>query len=192
MKIAVPILVLLLLMLPCVLFFNCAKIPPPEKLKTRLLITLKDDKGLSVVGTVVRLFKNAADTGIVRIADSSGVLYYPDLEVALYYWLAEKGCKNNRASQTTLNRPLVEGFILYGYAVLSETGTLKITNNSAEAYKLFDSTFTVKLPADTIYFTYPKVGRHKIRVEKISTPGVGKDSIIQIKCSDTVYIKVPF
>ena len=192
MKITVPILVLLLLVLPCLLFFNCAKIPPPEKLQTRLMITLKDDKGLSVAGTVVRLYKNAADTGIVRVADSSGILYYPDLDVAVYSWLAEKGCKNNRASQTTLNRPLVEGFILYGYAVLSETGTLKITNNSAEAYKLFDSTFTVKLPADTIYFTYPKVGRHKIRVEKISTPGVGKDSIIQIKCSDTVYIKVPF
>ncbi len=191
MKIAVPILVLLLL-LPCLLFFNCAKIQPPEKLKTRLLITLKDDKGLNVAGTVVRLYKNAADTGIVRIADSSGILYYPDLDVAVYYWLAKKGCKNNRASQTTLNRPLIEGFILYGYAVLSETGTLKMTNNSAEAYKLFDSTFTVKLPADTTYFTYPKVGFHKIRAEKVSTPGVGKDSIIQIKCSDTTYIKVPF
>ena len=192
MKITVPILVLLLLMLPSVLFLNCAKIPPPEKLKTRLMITLKDDKDLSVAGTVVRLYKNAADTGIISVADSSGILYYPDLKVAVYYWLAEKGCKNNRASQTTLNRPLIEGFILYGYAVLSETGTLKITNNSAEAYKLSDSTFTVKLPADTTYFTYPKVGFHKIRVEKVSTPGVGKDSIIQIKCYDTTYIKVPF
>ena len=191
MKIAVPILVLLLLR-PCLLFFNCATIQPPEKLKTRLLITLKDDKGLNVAGTVVRLYKNAADTGIVRVADSSGILYYPDLEVALYYWLAEKGCKNNRASQTTLNRPLVEGFILYGYAVLSETGTLKMTNTAGEEYKLFDSTFTAKLPADTTYFIYPKVGVHKIRAEKVSTPGVGKDSIIAIKCSDTTYIKIPF
>lgn len=191
MKTGLPVFVLLIL-LPCLLFFNCAKIQPPEKLKTRLLITLKDDKGLSVAGTVVRLYKNAADTGIVRIADSSGILYYPDLDVAVYYWLAEKGCKNNRASQTTLNRPLVEGFILYGYAVLSETGTLKITNSTAETYKLFDSTFSVKLPADTIYFTYPKVGVHRIKVEKVSTPGVGKDSTIQINCSDTTYIQLPF
>ena len=191
MKTTAPVFVLLLLQ-TCLLFFSCAKIQPPEKLKTRLMITLKDDKGLSVAGTVVRLYKNAADTGIVRIADSSGILYYPNLDVAVYNWLAEKGCKNNRASQTTLNRPLVEGFILYGYAVLSETGTLKITNSAAETYKLFDSTFSVKLPADTIYFTYPKVGRHRIRVEKLSTPGIGKDSIIQIKCSDTTVIKLPF
>ncbi len=185
------VFILILLLLACVLFFSCAKILPQENLKTRLLITLKDDKGLSVAGTVVRLYKNAADTGIVRIADSSGILYYPNLEVALYYWLAEKGCKNNRASETTLNRPLIEGVILYGYAVLSETGTLKIKNNATETYKLYDSTFTVKLPADTTYFVYPKVGLHRIRAEKVSTPGVGKDSIIQIKCSDTTYINLP-
>ena len=190
MKTAIPKLMLLLL--PCLLFLKCGKIPPPEILKTRLLITLKDDKGLSVAGTIVRLYKNAADTGIVRIADSSGILYYPDLEVAVYYWLAEKGCKNNRASQTTLNRPLIEGVILYGYVVLSETGTLKIKNNATEPYKLFDSTFTVKLPADTTYFVYPKVGLHRIRAEKVSTPGIGKDSIIQIKCGDTTYINLPF
>ncbi len=190
MKTALPILIVLLL--PCLLFFNCAKILPQETLKTRLLITIKDDKGLSVAGTVVRLYKNAADTGIVRIADSSGILYYPDLEVALYYWLAEKGCKNNRASETTLNRALIEGVILYGYAVLSETGTLKIKNNAAEAYKLSDSTFNIKLPADSTYFVYPKVGFHRIRVEKVSTPGIGKDSTLLIKCSDTAYINLPF
>ena len=184
--------VLLLLILHCVLFFNCTKTLPQENLKTRLLITLKDDKGLSVAGTVVKLYKNAADTGIVRIADSSGILYYPNLDVAVYYWLAQKGCKNNRASQTTLNRALIEGAILYGYAVLSETGTLIIKNNAAEAFNVYDSTFSVKLPADTTYFVYPKVGFHRIRAEKVGSPGIGKDSVIQIKCGDTAYINLPY
>ncbi len=186
------LLVLMILAFVCVLFLSCAKTIPQEVLKTRLMITLRDDKGLSVAGTVVRLYKNAADTGIVRIADSSGVLLYPDLEVAQYYWLAEKGCKNNLASQTTLNRPLVKGVILYGYSILSETGTLKITINATEPYKLFDSTFNISLPKDTSYFIYPKVGFHRIRAEKVSTPGIGKDSIILIKCADTAFIKLPF
>ena len=119
-------------------------------------------------------------------------MYYPDLEVALYYWIAEKGCKNNRASETTLNRPLINGVILYGYAVLSETAFLKIKNNAAEPYILYDSTFSLNLPSDTTFFFYPKVGIHKIRAEKVSTPGFGKDSIIQINCGDTTYLNLPF
>ncbi len=48
------------------------------------------------------------------------------------------------------------------------------------------------LPKDTSYFIYPKVGFHRIRAEKVSTPGIGKDSIILIKCADTAYLKIPF
>ena len=81
---------------------------------------------------------------------------------------------------------------MYGYSILSETGTLKITINATEPYKLFDSTFNIKLPKDTSYFIYPKVGFHRIRAEKVSTPGIGKDSIILIKCADTAFIKLPF
>ncbi len=190
MKTYVPLLILVLL--ASLFFLRCAKNPPQEKLKTRLMITLRDDEGKSVAGTVVRLYKNAADTGIIRIADSTGKLYYPNLEPTLYYWTAEKGCKNNRASQTTLNRPLIDGIILYGYSVLSANGTLKVKNNSAEPYKLSDSTFSVTLPADTTWFGYPKIGVHKIHAEKISTPGIGKDTLIQIKCGDTTFITLPF
>ena len=183
---------LIIILLTSLLFLTCAKTPPKEKLKTRLMITLADDSGNSVAGTKVILYKNTVDTGIVRIADSTGKLYYPDLDTTLYYWLAEKGCKNNRASQTTLNRPLIDGIILYGYSVLSATATLKVKNNSGESYKLSDSTFSVTLPADTTWFGYPKIGVHKIHAEKLSAPGTGKDSLIQIKCGDTTVINLPF
>jgi hypothetical protein len=190
MKTYAPVLIIALL--TSLFFLRCAKTPPPEKLKTRLMIRLGDDEGKSVAGTVVRLYKNAMDTGIVRIADSTGKLYYPDLEPTLYYWFAEKGCKNNRRSQTTLNRPLIDGIILYGYSVLSANGTLKVTNNAAEPYKLSDSTFSITLPADTTWFGYPKIGVHKLHAEKVSTPGIGKDSLVQIKCGDTTVINLPF
>jgi hypothetical protein len=181
MKTYVPVLIILLL--TSLLFLRCAKTPPKEKLKTRLMITL---------GDVVRLYKNSADTGIVRIADSTGKLYYPDLDTTLYYWTAQKGCKNNRASQTTLNRPLIDGIILYGYSVLSANGTLIVKNNLAEPYKLSDSTFSVTLPADTTWVGYPKIGVHKMHAEKVSAPGIGMDSLIQIKCGDTTFINLPF
>jgi hypothetical protein len=190
MKTYVPVLIMVLL--TSLLFLKCAKTPRQEKLKTRLMITLGDDEGKSVAGTVVRLYKDVADTGIMRTADSTGKLYYPDLEPTLYYWSAQKGCKNNRASQTTLNRPLLDGIILYGYSVLSANGTLKVKNNSAESYKLSDSTFSVTLPADTTWFGYPKIGVHKIHAEKINTPGTGKDTLVQIKCGDTTVINLPF
>jgi len=191
MKTCVPLISVL--SLTCLLFLKCAKTVPQEKLRTRLLITLRDDEGKSVAGTVVRLYKNAADTGITRIADSTGVLLYPDLDTVLYHWLAVKGCKNNRGSQTTLNRPLLDGIILYGYSVLSNTGILKVKNNSTETYKLSDSTFfNVTLPADTTCYLYPKIGTHKIHAEKLSAPGIGKDSLIQIKCNDSTLISLPF
>ena len=179
-------------MLACLLFLQCAKTPPQQHLKTRLMITLGDDSGKSVAGTVVRLYKNAADTGIVRIADSTGKLYYPDLDTVLYYWTAQKGCKNNRASQTTLGRPLIDGVILYGYSVLSATAILKVTNKSTEPYKLSDSTFSVTLAADTTWFGYPKIGPHKLHAEKVSMPGIGKDTIVQITCGDTTVLNLPF
>jgi len=176
----------------CLLLLQCAKEAPQEILKTRLLITLRDEKGASVSGTVVRLYKNAADPGIVRTADSTGVLLYPDLEIATYYWLAKKDCKTNLASQTTLGRPLVDGAILYGYSVMAETSTLRLKNTDSITYKLSDSTLSLTLPADTGFITYPKAGRHRLRLQKQSTPTVFKDTILQFNCGDTIVLNVPF
>lgn len=175
------------------MLLQCTKPLPPEVLKTRLLITLRDEKGESVNGTVVTLYKkNVPDSAIVRIADSSGVLLYPDLEIATYYWLAKKDCKTNLASQTTLGRNLVNGAILYGYSVMAATSTLKLKNNAADAYKLFDPTINLTLPADTNFIAYPKVGSHTLRLQKLSEPRTFKDTILQFNCGDTTDLNIPF
>jgi len=195
MKTYVTLLVILLS--ACFLFLKCSKTPPVEKRKTRLMITIRDDEGKSVDSTIVRLYKNATDTGITRMCDSTGVLLYPDLDTVVYYWTAVKDCKNNRASQTTLNRPLQEGLILYGYSVLSANGTLKVHNSSTLQYKILDSTFTITvpvfsatLPADTTWFGYPKVGNH--RIYAIDTAGNKKDTLITFRCGDTAVLNLPF
>jgi hypothetical protein len=190
---------LIILLSACFLFLTCAKTPPVEKRKTRLLITIRDDEGKSVDSTIVRLYKNASDTGITRMCDSTGILLYPDLDTVVYYWTAIKGCKNNRASQTTLNRPLQEGLILYGYSVLSANGTLKVHNSSASFYKIVDSSFTITLPvfsatlpADTTWLGYPKLGKHKIYVQIADTTVKRKDTTIIFKCGDTAVLNLPF
>lgn len=187
---------LIILVLTCLCFVMCSK--NEEVIKTGLFITLKDETGKAVTGATVRVYKNASDTGITQLSDTTGVVYFPDLEVALYYWLAEKGCKTNRNSQVTLNRPLISGVVLYGFSILSETGILKITNNSPEPYKVSDSLLNVAvvfrdtLNKDAIYIAYPKVASHIIRSEKLSTPGIGKDTIMQIRCGDTSFINLPY
>lgn len=158
-----------------------------------LLITLRDTLGNSVSGATVRIYKNATDTGISKISDSTGVVFFTDLEPAIYYWLATKGCKTNLNSQTTLNRKLITNVVLYGYSVMMETGTLMITNSSADPYKVTtDSVFTANVYIDTSYISYPKIGSYFIHSEKLSTPGIGKDTLIQINCGDTALIKLPY
>lgn len=182
----------LMLLLVCSgLFIKCSKVPPPEVLKTRLLIKLRDLEGKSVTGTIVRLYKNSADSGITKVADSTGVLYYPDLEVATYYWIARNGCKNNLASQTTLNRPLIEGHILYGNSVLSATSAFKIINKSPDSLKISDSTFSLKLRGDTTYWVYHKIGSYKLHYETVKAPLITKDTMVAIKCNDTTVLNLP-
>lgn len=157
-----------------------------------LYITLKDTLGNAVAGATVRLYKDAQDTGIIKISDSLGVVYFTNLDSEIYYWLATKGCKTNLNSQTTLNRKLITNVVLYGYSVLTETGTLSITNSTSEPYQVTtDSVFTTNVYIDTAYLAYPKIGTYLIHTEKLSTPGIGKDTLVHINCGDTVFIRLP-
>ncbi|MEO7265251.1 MAG: hypothetical protein ABIW38_10080 [Ferruginibacter sp.] len=158
---------------------------------TQLLITLKDSAGNRIQGATVRLYKNAADAGISKISDSTGITLFSNLETVQYFWLAEKGCRNNRADKITNGRPLIRGAVLYGYSILSATGALKITNTSGVSYKVSDTLFNIILN-DTPYLTYHKVGSYLIHSEKLSTPGIGKDTLMQIRCGDTSFIRLPY
>jgi hypothetical protein len=177
--------------LTCLLFMKCSKYQETI-LKPRLLITLKDESGNSISGATVRLYKNAQDTGITQLSDTTGIVLFQNLEAELYFWFAEKGCKTNGISQNTLNRPLIENVVLYGYSVMSETGILKITNTSTESYKVSDSLFNITLSNDTPYIAHRKIGSYMIHSAKVSTPGVVKDTLIQIRCRDTTIIILPY
>jgi hypothetical protein len=173
-------------------FFTCSKVTTVPSLKTRLVITLADDEGKSVDSTVVKLYKKGIDTPMVKIADSTGLIYYSDLEVAIYYWTAQKGCKNILASQSSLNGPLPEGLASYQYCVLSSRAVLKITNTAPFDYKLTDSTISITFKADTILYAYPKIGLRTLHFVPSDTLIKARDTVMQIKCGDTAFIKLPF
>ncbi len=181
------ILLLLICLLP-----KCTKVIKQETKKPRLFITLKDDIGKSISGATVRLYKNNIDSSLIKISDSTGVVIFSDLDVAIYHWIAEKGCLSNRISQTTLDRNLIPNAILYGYSVMAETGVFKIINNSTEAYKVSDSLFNITVKKDSPFITYRRTRSYLIHTEKVSTPGIGKDTLIKIKCTDTSFLRLPY
>jgi hypothetical protein len=173
-------------------FHSCAKAPEPENKKPALFITLRDDSAKAVSGATVRLYKNNIDSSLVKISDSIGVVFFTDLDAANYNWIAEKGCLTNRISQTTLNRNLIPGIVLYGYSVMTRTGAIKIINNSTEDYKVSDSLITVTIKKDSTFFAFRRVHSYLIHSEKLSTPGTGKDTLINILCGDTCILRLPY
>ena len=100
----------------------------------------------------------------------------------------------NRNSQTTIGHPLIQGAVLYGYSIMSETGTLILTNSSTDRYKLTDSIFNINtiIPNDTTFIVYPFVGAHILHTQNMSPSGLTKDTLIQVQCGDTSSLIIPF
>ncbi len=171
---------------------SCADPLKVELGKPSLYLKIRDDSGKVVPGATVRLYKDIRDSGITKTVDSTGLVIFSDLDIGMYYWFAQKGCKTNRISQVTIDRPFVPGAVYYGYSVLAETGTLKIINNAVEPYKISDSLFSITLNKDTPYIAHRRVRSYLIKIEKISLPGVSKDTLIRITCGDTTIISVPY
>lgn len=181
-----------MLLLTSATLIRCSKTSDVIEVKPRLLITLKDEVGNFVSGANVRLYKNLADTGIIKISDSTGVVIFTDLDAELYYWEAKKGCLTNRISQTTVGRLLIPNVILYGYSLMSETGELIITNNSLESYAVADSTFSAIIKRDSTYTAFKRVGSYLLHSIPISDSTLIRDTLIQINCGDTFRLNLPY
>jgi hypothetical protein len=183
---------LLVLLFANSLFVSCSNPIEEDVRKPTLLIKTRDDSGKIISGAIVRLYKDSTDPGITKLSDSTGLVIFSELDIALYYWLAQKGCKTNRISQMSLNRKLVPGAAHYGYSVLTETGALKIINSSPDAYKVSDSLFNIIAKKDSPYLEHRRVHSYLLHIEKASTPGIGKDTLVKIRCGDTSIINLPY
>ncbi|MFT3680041.1 MAG: hypothetical protein QM791_07190 [Ferruginibacter sp.] len=187
MKKYLPLLIILLS--ASIVFTKCTKTVEPT-VKPRLFISVKDEKGTGIEGVPVRIYKDSADPGSTKLSDTSGNVIFYNLDPVIYYWWAQKDCKTNRISQTTLNRALIPNTVMYGYSVLTETAALKISNNSTGAYKISDSVFSTTIKADTSFIVYHKTGNYKIRTEITGDTTTRKDTTIRFTCGDTSYLNI--
>ena len=172
-----------------IFFTQCSKTHDDQN--TRLEITLADEAGNKVPSVTVNLYKYNGDLTSTGITDINGRVLFSNLEPTLYNWIAESGCQTNRLSETTTGSALVPNAIIYGYSVLSETGPLKVTNNSTNSYFVTSSTSSNTLVGNDQIIVYFKTGPHIIHTENIATPGIGRDTLIQILCADTTKINLP-
>lgn len=168
-------------MLPCVLFvatiIGCSKnSDSPAQQKTVLKITVTDG-GSIVPGATVKLytsltdFQNGTNVNLSGVTDNTGVATFTDVAAINYYFYVQNGCKDNYNGQVGTTSPVTANIVNYAAVSLSSVGTLKISNTSANPYKVYvNGNLTISsLPGNSVFtLTESPAGNYTIRVVQIS------------------------
>jgi len=185
---------LLIFLLSISLLTRCSK--NQNNQSTRLRIDVADESGNVVSGATVRIYQSSNDPGITGITDDKGVVLFSNLSPEIYLFDAAKGCKNNRNDLSVLTSPLVPNAIIYIHTDLSENGVLQIINSSTDSFtasiKVLNRKFAVEVPGHDSTIIYPDTGPGTLHTENESAPGTSRDSLIQISCTDTTIIHLPY
>jgi len=127
--------ILLFVVMAIITFSACKKDEEVKPAPTSLQITVRDEIGNIISGSVVKLYASQTDwenetnqVGSTQVSDASGVVTFSDLSAIKYYWLAEKDCKNNVNGGATTTTPLASNVTTTVNAVLSSTGSLSFEN----------------------------------------------------------------
>lgn len=169
---------LLFIVAAIVTFSSCTK--KEEEVKpdpTRLQLTVRDELGNAVTGSVVKLYASETDwenetnqIGTAQVSDASGIVTFSDLSANKYYWLAEKDCKNNVNGSNTTATVLTSNITNTVNTVLSGTGTLSFSNTSTNPYRVFVNNvevFTMN-GQTTQDLDYAPTGSYSVRVLQVS------------------------
>ena len=176
--------------LVAITFYSCSKSGSTEN--TRFEIYLEDEAGNNFSGATVHLYKNNSDPGVTQISDNYGMAYFSNLDASIIYlYYAEKGCKTNRSGLVAQPLHLAPNGLIHIASTMSETGTLKINNNSTESYYVSFPQDSIPVVGNSTYNYYPKVGQYTFHIDKINNPGIGKDTLIQIACGVINIINIP-
>lgn len=135
-------LILSLLLSLVVILSNCKKDKNTDP--TTLTITIGDDYGDAIEGATVTLYKNETDwtngthpVGETLTTDSTGKVKFTNLSSIVYYWYAEKGCKNNVNGLSKMLSPLKSHVNNNASTILTSTGTVLFVNTSNDPYDCF-------------------------------------------------------
>ena len=179
-----------------IIFIGCKK--NDQMSVTALKIRLIDEQGNSLTGATIKLYESLADMqnqenqlGTTQISDANGEVTFSNLAAITYYWLAEKGCQNNINGITTTEVLELNKTRLVT-STLSDTGTLKLTNQSGDQYQVFVNEYLL-LTADGGYFysyIYVPAGSYSIRVLQVGGT-VNKSYTGTITCGSTLTVTFP-
>ena len=169
--------ILLLIVAAIVTFSSCTKEEEVKPAPTRLQITVRDELGNAVSGSIVKLYATETDwenesnqVGSTQVSDASGIVTFSDLSASKYYWFAEKDCKNNANGAVTTTTALTVNVTNTSNTVLSSTGTLSFNNTSTNPYRVFVNNvevFTMN-GQTTEQIDYVPAGSYSIRVLQVS------------------------
>lgn len=166
----------LLAILGFLLLCACNKSETAENLGS-LELAITDDVGRVVSGAAVKLYASQSDwskginqVGVTQFSDASGIARFQNLSAIKYYWFVEKDCKNNVNKSFTSASPLTPQVNNRGKVVLSSTGTLSFTNNSANPFRIYiNGAAAFDMEGGTkITKPYKPIGAYSIRVLQLS------------------------
>ncbi len=129
--------------------------------------------GNSVSGATVKIYTSETDFrdqknqfGDTHFTDSKGSLTVTNVSDLKYYWFIEKDCKNNYNGGVTTTSSLILNKTNTIDAIISSTGTIKLTSLSNNPYKIYlNGTYVGDIEAkQTKSFYYRETGSYSIRV----------------------------
>lgn len=142
-------------------------------LPTTLELTIKDESGNPVSGATVKLFASEQDwndqahqIGITLISGADGKVLFSDLTNTNYYFLAEEDCLNNVNGVHVTASPLVLQTNNVMDALLSRTGTIKVSKTAAFSSSVFvDGDFVFDITGGETKYVYNlSEGQHEVLV----------------------------
>jgi hypothetical protein len=168
-----PIKAILLIATSCSLFFSCSKPKDQTPPDTELKLTITNELNNPVSGATIRLFSSQDDLlnetgqiGSTATTDFNGQAVLKGLSSAQYFWLASDGCASNRNGLVT-SGPLASGIINTATVQLKPTGTLVLSNNSKDPYKIYLNGTALTNPlvgGGTATLKYALTGNYTVRV----------------------------
>lgn len=165
----------------------------PGTPRTRLSVNVTDTSGNAVQGADVILYICGFPALPSLTTDINGNALFDSIPYSGLCTImigATKGFYSNRNHLTALS--IVSQQLNQYNAIIYETGTLKIQIDSCDTYTLTSSVYTGPISGCSTYHFFPDTGPFSFRSALETSPGIYKDTVVQIIAGDTTDIILPY
>ena len=188
--------VLLLIFTGFLFFCGCKK--SSDQQSGQLRITIKDETSHVVPGVTVQLYKLQdnipQNTGITG---NDGSVIFSGLSLGDYLWRSNKGCLSNPVYGV---QPIGRATTVFNYdnqeveTIIYNSAILTLINTSSSDYNIVTQLFSVRdqfLGANSSRSYKIITGNHLIHIEPVGNPALGRDTLINFNCGDSVAFRFP-